>query len=98
MSTVRWARTDQCDGAHEILTLVRRDAVGDVVVQVTTGADDGDDFVGLYDLDGDQIQLGTETWTVVGEDEISPETIAEVEGNWECGSSVVTRLSDEVAS
>jgi hypothetical protein len=71
--------------------------VGDVVVQVTTGGDDGDDFVGLYDLDGDQIH-GTETWTVVGEDEISPETIAEVEGNWECGSSVVTRLATEVAS
>ncbi len=63
------------------------------VVQVTTGADAGDDFVGLYDLDGDQIQLGNETWTVVGKDEVSPDTIAEVEGNWECGLSVVTRLS-----
>ena len=93
VSAVRWTRTDPSDGAHEILTLVRRDAVGGVVVQVTTGADAGDDFVGLYDLDGDQIQLGNETWTVLAEDEVSPDTVAEVVGNWECGSSVVTRIS-----
>lgn len=93
MSAVRWTRTDSSDGAHEILTLVRRDETGDVVVQVTTGPDVGDDFVGLYDLDGERLQLGNETWEVIGEDEVSPELIAEVEGNWECGSSVVTRLA-----
>ncbi len=90
MSAVRWARTEY--DASEVLTLVRLDDSGDLAIQITAGPAEGDDFVGLYDLDGDQIQLANRAWTVVGEGDVPAEQIAEIGDTWESGTSVVARI------
>jgi hypothetical protein len=99
-------RTDRSDDASEVLTLVRltsgrlagkgfasQDLDGreyPYLVQVTTGPDMGDDFVGLYDLDGDKIDVGNADWVAVGK--APAEVIEQIENGWESGSSVVTRI------
>jgi hypothetical protein len=47
VSALRWTRTDQSDGALEILTIVRIEGQTDLCVEVCAGPDIGDDFVGL---------------------------------------------------
>ena len=95
MSAVRWTRTE--DDASEVLTLVRLDT-GDLAIQITTGPETGDDFVGLYNVDdGDQIPVASREWTVVGDREVTPEQIEEIAGGWENGTARVERIA-EVAS
>jgi len=60
------------EGTHETITLVRLDSDGSLAVQIETGTPetwrkDPNDrtFVGLFDLDGEQI--GNETWEVAEE-------------------------------
>lgn len=61
------------------------------LIQITSGPDMGDDFVGLYTLDGDRVELGNGwTWEVVGEAPI--EVVNAIETGWETGTSVVTRI------
>jgi hypothetical protein len=58
-------------GSYETLTLVRLDSDRSLAIQVETGTPetwrkDPNDrtFVGLYDLDGDQLELGNENWEI----------------------------------
>ena len=63
---IRFTRRDLNDNATETLTLVRLDSNGSLAIQIEAGTPDHlGDFVGLYDLDGDQLQLGNETWEIV---------------------------------
>lgn len=65
-AVLQWRRTSP-DGASECLTLCTVDGASyfsgwtgretPYVVQVTTGPSAGDDFVGLFDLDGERIAL-----------------------------------------
>lgn len=89
---VHWTRIDP-DGASETLRVVRLDDGGQRCVQITTGPELGDDFVGLYDFDGDQIPLGNATWTAV---RATAAEVRRIERDWETGLSVVERV--EVAS
>ena len=91
MGTIRWTRTD--GDASEVLTLVRIDGQDDLSIQITTGPDDGDDFVGLYDLDGDQLR-GNCTWEVVDESDLTAEQIESIRLDWETGTSSVERIAD----
>jgi hypothetical protein len=63
------------------------------LVQVTSGPEDGDDFVGLYYLDGGRAQIGNGwTWEIAT---VAPsQVIDEVETSWECGTSVITRIAE----
>lgn len=70
---IRFTRRDPSDDSIETLTLVRRevDCGCSLTIQIETGTPetwrkDANDrtFVGLYDLDGDQIDAGNETWEI----------------------------------
>ena len=91
MSAVRYRRTDSSDGASEILTVVRIDGESDFVIEICSGPGIGDDFVGLYDLDGDQLRTGNCSWEVVDESEVPAEVIEMIETDWESGTNVVAR-------
>lgn len=91
MSAARWTRTDT-DGASEILTLVKIDGRDGLCVEICAGPEVGDDFVGLYDLDGDQLSLGNCTWEAVDASEIPAAIVENFASDWESGSSTVTRL------
>lgn len=91
MSALRWTRTGD-DGASEILTIVRVDGRSDLAVEICAGSEVGDDFVGLYDLDGDQITTGNCSWEAVDANEVGPEIVETIETDWELGTSVVARL------
>lgn len=93
MAVLRWVRTDQSDGASEILTLVQIDGDSQLRIEICAGPEIGDDFVGLYDLDGDQIQLGNCSWEAVDESEVPADVITSIETDWESGSNVVTRMA-----
>lgn len=84
---VAWKRTDD-DGATDYLTVVQLDGRDDYYVQVTTGPSEGDDFVGLYDLDGDQV-TSTGTWSVAKT--VPLKVILAVESNFESGTSKLER-------
>jgi hypothetical protein len=61
------------------------------LVQITSGPEVGDDFVGLYTLDGDQVETGNGwTWEIV--DQAPAEVINAIETGWETGTSVVERI------
>jgi hypothetical protein len=92
MSAVRFRRTDHFDGASEILTVVRVDGEADLRIEICAGPKVGDDFVGLYDLDGDQLQVGNCSWEVVDETHVPADIIAAIETDWESGSNFVERL------
>ena len=94
-TTIRWTRTE--GDSSEVLTLVRIDGQDDLVIQVTTGPDIGDDFVGLYDLDGDALPLLNRSWTAVDEAEVTAEQIEEIGASWALGLTLVERIV-EVAS
>jgi hypothetical protein len=97
----RFTRTDS-DDASEVLTVVKltsgklfasQDLDGreyPYLVQITTGPDVGDDFVGLYDLDGDKVDVGNADWVTVAE--APAEVIEQIESGWESGSNVVERI------
>jgi len=61
------------------------------LVQITSGPELGDDFVGLYGLDGERVETGN-GWTW----EITPAApaavVAAVEHGWETGTNTVARL------
>jgi hypothetical protein len=87
--TATFTRTDD-DGSSEILTIVRLDGCEDYLVQVTSGPDEGDDFVGLYDLDGDQYPLSNcVTWDLATD--VPADVIAAVEEGWATGQNTVER-------
>jgi len=97
VSAVRFRRTD--DDASEVLTLVRVDqepgyepGKSPVRVQITTGPDDGDDFVGLYSLDGDQLNYANVAWTVISADELTDDEVESIRQDWETGTSSVERI------
>lgn len=101
----RFTRRDR--DASEVLAIVRaEDRHGNAItssfseqgpeypylVQVTSGPDVGDDFVGLYTLDGDKIdQANGWTWEIVSEAPI--EVIEAIEIGWATGTSVVERAA-----
>jgi hypothetical protein len=100
VSALRWKRTE-LDGATEdgepiesteILTLVRIDGETEIRIEICAGPEIGDDFVGLYALDGDQLQLDNCSWDAVDASEVPAEVIITIETDWECGSCRVERL------
>ena len=92
MSAVRFTRRDVSDGASEILTVVRLDGSTDLAIEICAGPGIGDDFVGLYDLDGDQLRVGNCTWEAVDEAEVPADVVTSIETDWESGTNVVERL------
>lgn len=69
---IQFTRKDLSDGATETLTLVRLDSDGSLAVRIEAGTpDDPGDFVGLYDIDGDQIGLGNESWELFDDAEFT---------------------------
>jgi hypothetical protein len=84
---LRWLRT-HTDGAFEVLSLIQIDGLDGYAVQVTA---DGDDFVGLYDLDGDAINLSNMTWTLCSS--APAEAIESVANGWETGTTTVVPWS-----
>jgi hypothetical protein len=98
MRAIQFERSDCGDGATEVLTVCRIDAphplAGELVIQVEAGraSDSERDFVGLYDLDGDALDVGNSTWSIVRPEELSAEKIADIEASWETGTSTVRRV------
>lgn len=106
VSAPRFTRTDRSDGASEVLTLVKltsgplagkrfvsQDLDGreyPYLVQITTGPDVGDDFVGLYDLDGDKVDVGNADWVTVAE--APAEVIEQIETSWATRFNEVARI------
>jgi len=84
----QFRRTDEYDGASEILTVVHLES-GCLAIQVTTGPEIGDDFAGLYDLDGEQI--GYVGGFEVAED-VPADVASAIEENWATGNRTVERL------
>lgn len=70
---IQFTRHDpNAPGTHETLTLVRLDGSGDLAIQVETGTpetwrrnDRAFAFAGLFDLTGEKLQIGGETWEMV---------------------------------
>lgn len=99
---IQWKRTDLHDGASEVLRLVVQQPAQQYfcselgreypyLLQVSTGPDLGDDLVGLFDLDGNQVPLPSgSTWEVCTE--APPEVLEHIEAAWECGLNVVERI------
>ena len=101
----RFLRTDRGE-ASEVLTLVKitdgrlaghgfpcadlDGATYPYLVQITTGPETGDDFVGLYDLDGGRVDAANCDWEIVTE--APAEVVAQIERRWKSGASVVTRI------
>lgn len=81
------------DGASEVLTLVRL-ASGDLAVQITTGPNVDDDFVGIYDLDGEPIPYASGLEWEIATD-VPANVIEQIETEWATGETVVTRLEGE---
>lgn len=106
MNAIRFTRTDRADGAFEVLTLVRLTSgkFADenfpcagldgreypYLVEVCAGPNIGDDFIGLYDLDGEQIHPGNADWE--GVTSAPNEVIEQIARGWETGTSTVARL------
>lgn len=90
----RWTRTDPsaCDAESDCLALVQADD-GQYYVQVTTGPELGDDFVGVYTLDGDQVQLAWQSWELVPMADAPKDLVDRIESEWESGGYHVARLS-----
>lgn len=89
MSAARWRRTDLSYGVSEILTIVRIDGEADLAVEVCSGSEIGDDFIGLFDLDGDQLQSNrSRSWEVVELEDLPAEVVEQIEG-WAHGNTVV---------
>ena len=96
----RFLRTEpdftEAGSASECLSLVRFDAdsryAGEYAVQITSGPLPGDDFVGVYDLDGDQINASNTSWELVDDSEIPAEHVG-WEASWERGNSTVRPLA-----
>jgi hypothetical protein len=80
--SVRFLRTERHEGgASEVLTVCRLGRR--YVVQVTTGPEIGEDFVGLYDLDGERINLAHgQTWSVARR---VPTRVADAVSGWDLG-------------
>ena len=93
MSTA-WIRVN-FDGASECLRLVTvdngdqfycDDLEGDYpyLVQVTSGPNVGDDFVGVFDLDGGEVNLPSgQSWTLVSREAVPEEVLAQIEVGWD---------------
>ncbi|NIR28719.1 MAG: hypothetical protein GWN84_05265 [Gammaproteobacteria bacterium] len=88
---MRFTRTDT-DGAGETLRIVTFDdgetyysaaleRESPYVVQITTGPDAGDDFVGLCSLDGDPLRIFNRSWTLAKD--VPEEVIRVLEQDWE---------------
>lgn len=75
------ADTEEVIERSEVLTLVRVDGHDGLFVQVTSGDEVGDDFVGLYDLDGDSVDLGNCEWSLV--EDMPAEEIEEKLREWD---------------
>ena len=87
----QYTRRNHDGNAVETLSLVRRDRDGELVVQIESGtpADRERDFVGLYSVDGDQLQLGNETWELA--EDVPDAAADEIFADWESGSYLVER-------
>lgn len=92
---IRFLRTDL--DASEVLTVVRFDRsapkhlAGTLAIQITSGPEVGDDFVGLYTLDGDRIDTGNYSWSIVTR--LSLAKIETIRSDWETGTSSVEALT-----
>lgn len=101
VANIHWTRTET-DGASEVLRLVVLDdgakfvcaeldgAEYPYLVQVTAGPGPGDDFVGLYDLDGERVEIVNREWELATD--APPEVIDQIERGWESGTSTVRRV------
>ena len=98
---IRWTRV-AIDDARETLTLVRLDS-GEThycaeldretpyLVQVTAGPGPGDDLVGIYDLDGERVELPSPgSWDAVTD--APADVIAAVGDGWATGTTTVERM------
>lgn len=91
----RFTRRD-LDGASEVLALVRftaesRQYAGEYAVQVTSGPKPGDDFFGVFDIDGERIDASNAEWELVPAAEV-PADLADWELGWETGTTTVEAL------
>jgi len=97
MTTAAWIRT-AFDDSSECLRLVTvdhgdqffcDDLGGDYpyLVQVTSGPEVGDDFVGLFDLDGCEVRLASgQSWQTVSRESVPEAVIDQIETGWDTGS------------
>jgi hypothetical protein len=80
---IRWTRIDQSDGASEILTIVRLNVW---MVEVHAGPGVGENFVGLYDLDGEAFEAGScplgSCLEVADASEVPAEVVTMIETDW----------------
>lgn len=75
----RWLHTKQ--DATEVLTLCVLDHR--YVVQVTTDDSPGADFAGLYEIDGERVNLANgDEWEVVLNNDVAPELVEAVHATW----------------
>lgn len=103
MTIVQFKRTDRGDEAGEVLSIVKvahdyfcsdLDEHYPLLVQITTVADPGDDFVGLYDLDGERVDSAhVGEWELARASEVPIEVIDQITRGWESGTSTVERLA-----
>lgn len=92
----RWTRRELADDTSEILTLVRVDGRDGYFVEICAGPEIGDDFVGLFWLDGTRVDLGNCTWAPV---QTAPRSvITQIESDWESGTTVVERFAEGQAA
>lgn len=92
---IRFVRRDLSDGAIEILTIVRVEGREDYFVEVCAGPNVGDDFVGLYDLEGDKVDLGNVEWEAAdGRGAADDALVAAVEDNFANGNVTVERVEE----
>lgn len=83
------------DGATEILTIVHVDGAeaGDFAIEIKSGPELGADFVGIYDLDGAELQTGARaSWEAVDETDVPAEVVTAIEEDWAHALYVVERL------
>jgi hypothetical protein len=102
---IQFRRIDRSDNASEVLSLVKPtdpaalfacaelDQHLPYLVQITTGTEPGDDFVGLYDLDGDKVdQFHIGEWELAAAAEVPADVVDLLATSWETGSWEVTRI------
>ena len=96
---VQFCRTDIHDGASEILTVVTDgtlywcealQAELPYLVQITSGPDMGDDFFGLWDLDGEEVPRNNHEWEIC--EQVPSEILAHIEISFATGNTTVDRV------
>lgn len=88
--SIRFLREDN-DGSTEALTIVQLlNDCKNYYIEVCSGPDIGDDFIGLYDLEGNRIEIGNQNWEAV--EFVSQEIIDYVICEWSSGLSFLSLI------